>query len=846
MAKTLQFRRGTTSELSTITGAVGELFVDTTKDTVVVMDGSTAGGFPLASESALVSGLASKADAAALSSKADSSALTSGLASKQNTLVSGTSIKTINNQSLLGSGNISISGGSGGSTDLTQVSTDITPLFDSVYDIGSTDNRFYDAYLGNKLDINGVTVSGTATLVSAGVTGVPGSTTTQSTTVTFDNFSNGQVYVMGSSLYVSETNANNGWAAWANAHWNTSQLNGATITCTSLDGTEAPFTTTITGFFGSAPYYGFALQNSQPYGTHIIRVSITYNATVVVPAIAEVPAVYDYSLASNATLVAPSLAVDTSLIGGLYTEGTTITPEHILGSYSDTKGTLTVDGALTVNESVVTLKSLVLDTGLVEVATVLTSVAVPETTTDVVADFSTSTVSRIEFLSTPPGYPAATGYLRFYFSDVNAANTPVQSLRGQTIKFSSGGYTWTLTGINGGWNEGSSFLLYYDTSTVNSGPYPAPINYSTNYGPGYNSYTISTQLVIKAKHSFTLSTPVTFNSTDVLYTNGVVVIMKTATHGDQAVSGSSITLSNNTYTIFDEWQSGVTVSNLPVGSKLYVYKPGVKSLQYKRKDGSLASLISVDTNTDSITISGTAVEKRSSNIASGTAITTGATYGIALGEQATISSYGNTAIGVGASALAINSVAIGNNCRSNKYSTVTIGYNLPNTAMDGMTRVKNFMQYTVYGRGIYQGDTNAYLGIEEGSNPLQLSQLATNQTAFMIDLNKINSYESDNNYTGYNAFVIKATMIAQNSYTYESEFYAVRDISVFVRKNTSGWSLTNISNTSVLDTAGNSGANAEFLIWNNSYLVVRGTAAAAYRTNIVVDAQIRALGRKLQ
>ena len=51
MAKTLQFRRDTTTNLASVTGAVGELFVDTTKDTVVVMDGSTAGGFPLAKES---------------------------------------------------------------------------------------------------------------------------------------------------------------------------------------------------------------------------------------------------------------------------------------------------------------------------------------------------------------------------------------------------------------------------------------------------------------------------------------------------------------------------------------------------------------------------------------------------------------------------------------------------------------------------------------------------------------------------------------------------------------------------------------------------------------------------
>ena len=50
MAKTLQFRRGTTSELSSQTGAEGEIFIDTTKDTVVVMDGNTAGGKPLATE----------------------------------------------------------------------------------------------------------------------------------------------------------------------------------------------------------------------------------------------------------------------------------------------------------------------------------------------------------------------------------------------------------------------------------------------------------------------------------------------------------------------------------------------------------------------------------------------------------------------------------------------------------------------------------------------------------------------------------------------------------------------------------------------------------------------------
>ena len=48
MAKKLQLRRGTTSQHSSFTGAVGEVTVDTDKDVVVVHDGSTAGGFPLA------------------------------------------------------------------------------------------------------------------------------------------------------------------------------------------------------------------------------------------------------------------------------------------------------------------------------------------------------------------------------------------------------------------------------------------------------------------------------------------------------------------------------------------------------------------------------------------------------------------------------------------------------------------------------------------------------------------------------------------------------------------------------------------------------------------------------
>jgi RNase P/RNase MRP subunit p29 len=55
MSTQIQRRRGTTSEHSSFTGAAGEITIDSTKNTVVVHDGSTQGGIPLAKESALAS-----------------------------------------------------------------------------------------------------------------------------------------------------------------------------------------------------------------------------------------------------------------------------------------------------------------------------------------------------------------------------------------------------------------------------------------------------------------------------------------------------------------------------------------------------------------------------------------------------------------------------------------------------------------------------------------------------------------------------------------------------------------------------------------------------------------------
>ena len=47
MPTALQFRRGTTAQNNSFTGALGEISIDTQLDTIRVHDGSTAGGFEL-------------------------------------------------------------------------------------------------------------------------------------------------------------------------------------------------------------------------------------------------------------------------------------------------------------------------------------------------------------------------------------------------------------------------------------------------------------------------------------------------------------------------------------------------------------------------------------------------------------------------------------------------------------------------------------------------------------------------------------------------------------------------------------------------------------------------------
>ncbi len=69
MALQIQLRRGTTTEHSSFTGAMGEVTVDTSKNTLVLHDGTTVGGFPLTRSGEIVDNLTTDVSNKPLSAK---------------------------------------------------------------------------------------------------------------------------------------------------------------------------------------------------------------------------------------------------------------------------------------------------------------------------------------------------------------------------------------------------------------------------------------------------------------------------------------------------------------------------------------------------------------------------------------------------------------------------------------------------------------------------------------------------------------------------------------------------------------------------------------------------------
>ena len=125
-AYAIQFRRGNTTQHNSFTGLLGEVTVDTDKKTLVVHDGSTTGGFPLAREGA--------------DSVASSGSFTS------NVTIGGTLAVT---STASFSDDVSITGDLG-------MTGHIIPSANITYDLGSMTHMWRDVYVGpGSLYVNG-------------------------------------------------------------------------------------------------------------------------------------------------------------------------------------------------------------------------------------------------------------------------------------------------------------------------------------------------------------------------------------------------------------------------------------------------------------------------------------------------------------------------------------------------------------------------------------------------------------------------------------------------------------------------------------------------------------------
>lgn len=129
MATEVRIRRGTTAQHAGFTGAAAEITVDTDKDTIVVHDGVTAGGFPLGKETVL----AGKANAGANSDITSLSGLTTPLSVAQggtaaNTAAGARTALGAATAGALASSGITGAAGSGANSDITSLSGLTTPL----------------------------------------------------------------------------------------------------------------------------------------------------------------------------------------------------------------------------------------------------------------------------------------------------------------------------------------------------------------------------------------------------------------------------------------------------------------------------------------------------------------------------------------------------------------------------------------------------------------------------------------------------------------------------------------------------------------------------------------------
>lgn len=191
MAKQVIYRRGTTAEHATFTGANGEITVDTVKHVVVVHDGVTAGGWPVANTSSITSSInvltanaaTQAASILALTSNAATqstaiAALQSNAATQQSaidafTLASNATaifanIADVRGNLLAAHSNIALLWGNATvqSEDIADIKTgvatfgNIVPSANVTYNLGSADYRWKDLYLsGNTIYLGASAIS---------------------------------------------------------------------------------------------------------------------------------------------------------------------------------------------------------------------------------------------------------------------------------------------------------------------------------------------------------------------------------------------------------------------------------------------------------------------------------------------------------------------------------------------------------------------------------------------------------------------------------------------------------------------------------------------------------------
>ena len=225
MSTTLQFRRGNSAAAAAVTGADGEIYINTQTKTVHVHDGVTAGGFALANASSV----AAKANAfinvvetsggnvsigntvtgcsfitvngtqftvntsygLSVTGGINASGvagLYGGAVAYENVYLQGNTYVTYNGGSgalfldgkVYANGSLGLSGqvlktnGSGytywGNTStvsLASVAEDVLPSFNDVFDLGSSSKRWNDVFLTGTVNVNGATLTGN-TVTAAG------------------------------------------------------------------------------------------------------------------------------------------------------------------------------------------------------------------------------------------------------------------------------------------------------------------------------------------------------------------------------------------------------------------------------------------------------------------------------------------------------------------------------------------------------------------------------------------------------------------------------------------------------------------------------------------------------